>query len=124
MLAPRLVLGALLITSVADVNAMCVAPSSYEDAQFLHSIFESADAIVHAKVVEVVRAHEARIRIIESFKGAPSVLKSDFYAYTSIALRFEPDTEAVFVVHKGEVSACGRLSPSPRLLERLRAYKR
>ena len=124
MHAPRLVLGALLTALAADANAMCIAPSSYEDADFLRRALESADAIVHAKVIEVVRAHEARIRIIESFKGEPSVLKSASYANTSVALRFELGMEAVFVVDRGEVSACGRLPPSPRLLESLRVFKR
>jgi hypothetical protein len=124
MHAPRRALAALVTALAADANAMCIAPSSYEDADLLRRAFERAEAIVHAKVVEVVRAHEARIRIIESFKGKPSVLKSASHAHTSVALRFEPGMEAVFVVDRGEVSACGRLPPSPRLLKGLRALKR
>ena len=122
----RLAWTLFLAALTAEAGAMCAPLANYQNAQFLRDLFEHSDAIVHAKVVEVVRDHEARINVIESFKGNPTTLRSDFYAYTSLPLRFEADTEAVFVVNSfnGQVSACGKLPVSSNLLEQLRAQKK
>ena len=124
MSALRLGLALLLTGFVADASARCVPLSSYTNGQFLDELFQRADAVVHAKVTKVVNAYEARIEIVEAFKGNPAVLKSDLYAHTSVALRFEADQEAVFVVTRGQVSGCGALPATPDLLAHFRAHRR
>lgn len=115
-----LVLGlALACTATA-----CSCARIEDDRAFFDDLFTRADAIVHAKVVSLATSHEARIELIESFKGRPTTLKAQTGDEGMCGTRFQIGKEAVFVLYLGRVSACGRIPVSRKLIEGLRAYKR
>lgn len=104
-------------------TACSCAPIEDETARF-DDLFTRADAIVHARVTGLLKDNEARIELIESFKGRPTTLKAQTGDEGMCGTRFQIGQEAVFVLYRGQVSACGRMPASRKLIERLRAHKR
>lgn len=117
------------VTLVLGLGLACTATACscarIEDEKALFDdLFTRADAIVHAKVIGLLTDNEARIELIESFKGRPTTLKAQNGDEGMCGIRFQIGEEAVFVLYRGQVSACGRMPASRKLIEGLRAYKR
>jgi hypothetical protein len=101
----------------------CLPAGGYTD-QDIQSVLATADAVVHAKVVSLATNREARIMILESFKGQPSVLRAQAGDPGGCGTFFRAGEEAIYLVYAGEVSLCGRLPVQSDLLRRLREHKR
>ena len=67
--------------------------------------------------------YEARIEVIESFKGSGERLEAQRGSDASCGFSFTPGEERVYFVFSGAVNLCGRAAPSAELLERLRKLK-
>jgi len=86
-------------------------------------VFQRAEAIVHARIVEVDANKQARIVIIESFKGRPKVLSAPARGLRTA--RLKAGDEAIYVVSKdGAVDECSTLPVNKEILDRFRAYSR
>ena len=79
--------------------------------------------MVHARVVALTSPHEARIEVMESFKGAGERLEALRGNDASCGFTFTPGEERVYFVFGGVVNLCGRAAPRAELLERLRSLK-
>jgi hypothetical protein len=110
--------------ALAGTTAACTCARIEDDKAFFDALFAGADSIVHAKIIGLATKHEARVEIIESFKGHPTTLKTQPGDGTSCATKFQIGEEAVFVSYLGQVGPCGRMPVSRELIEGLRAYKR
>ena len=121
----HLIAGLLAVGLARPVEACeCVPAAGYTD-EHIQSALATADAVVHAKVVSLAASNrEARIMILESFKGQPSVLRAQAGDPGSCGTFFRAGEEAIYLVYAGEVSLCGRLPAQPDLLRQLRAHKR
>jgi hypothetical protein len=104
-----------LACSCADISR--AAPARLAD------FVARAERVVHARVIERVSLHEARIQVIESFKGAGERLESQRGSEAACGLSFAAAEEGVYFVFGGAVNLCGRVAPSAELLERLRKLK-
>jgi len=82
-----------------------------------------AERVVHARVVGLQSPYEARIEVIESFKGSGERLEAQRGSDASCGFSFAPGEERVYFVFSGAVNLCGRAAPSAELLERLRKLK-
>jgi len=82
-----------------------------------------AERVVHARVVGLQSPYEARIEVIESFKGSGERLEAQRGSDASCGFSFTPGEERVYFVFSGAVNLCGRAAPSAELLERLRKLK-
>src|SRR3954453_1165487 len=82
-----------------------------------------AERVVHARVVGLQSPQEARIEVIESFKGSGERLEAQRGSDATCGFTFEPGEERVYFVFSGAVNLCGRAAPSAELLERLRHLK-
>lgn len=101
--------------SCADISR--AAPARLAD------FVAQADRVVHARVVGLVSWHEARIEVIESFKGSGERLQALPGNEANCGFNFIPREERVYFVFGGVVNLCGRAAPAPELLERLRQLK-
>ena len=120
------VIAALLAVGLAQPleACECVPASGYTD-EHIQSVLTTADAVIHAKVVSLGATNrEARIMILESFKGQPGVLKARAGDPGGCGTFFRDGEEAIYLVYAGEVGLCGRLPVQPDLVRRLRAHKR
>jgi len=79
-----------------------------------------ADRVVHARVVERFSLRQARIEVIESFKGAGERLEALKGNEANCGFTFTAGEERVYFVFGGAVNLCGRAAPEPELLARLR----
>ncbi len=113
--ANLLVSGAALACSCADISR--AAPARLAD------FVAQAERVVHARVVELPSPHEARIEVIESFKGAGDRLEALPGGDANCGFRFAPGEEQVYFVFGGRVTLCGRTAPRADLVERLRKLK-
>ena len=104
--------GAALACSCADVSR--ASPARLAD------FVAQAERVVHARVVSAVPAHQARIQVIEAFKGSGDRLEALRGNEASCGFSFGPGEERVYFVFGGVVNLCGRAPPSAELLERLR----
>ena len=104
--------GAALACSCADVSR--ASPARLAD------FVAQAERVVHARVVSAVPAHQARIQVIEAFKGSGDRLEALRGNEASCGFSFVPGEERVYFVFGGVVNLCGRAPPSAELLERLR----
>jgi hypothetical protein len=114
---------AAMVVASAAMACDCLPADAYTDKD-LEGMFAKADAIVHGRVLALTITREARITILETFKGEPSVLKARPGNHGNCGTDFWPLEEAIFVVYSGQVSLCGKLPARPALINRLRAYKR
>src|SRR5262245_10492726 len=79
-----------------------------------------AERVVHARVVERFSLRQARIEVIESFKGAGERLEALKGNEANCGFTFTPGEERVYFVFGGVVNLCGRAPPGPELIARLR----
>ena len=79
-----------------------------------------ADRVVYGRVVERFSLREARIEVIESFKGAGERLEALKGTQANCGFAFTAGEEHVYFVFGGVVNLCGRATPEPELLARLR----
>ncbi|HWJ00006.1 MAG TPA: hypothetical protein VNU96_13385 [Burkholderiales bacterium] len=82
-----------------------------------------AERVVHARVAERLSLRQARIEVIESFKGAGEQLEALRGNEANCGFTFSPGEERVYFVFGGVVNLCGRAAPEPELLARLRSLK-
>ena len=121
----RAVLVAILLGAPGAVFACsCVGVSAYSDEAYLKDLFARADAIVHARVVSLVSKHEARISVLESFKGHPTALKALEGDSAMCGTEFRVGEEAIYIAAAGRISLCSRLPVTSEILGLFRAYKR
>jgi hypothetical protein len=104
-----------LACSCADISR--AAPARLAD------FVARAERVVHARVVGLQSPHEARIEVIESFKGSGERLEAQRGSEATCGFAFAPGEERVYFVFSGAVNLCGRAAPSAELLERLRKLK-
>jgi hypothetical protein len=104
-----------LACSCADISR--AAPARLAD------FVARAERVVHARVVGLASPQEARIEVIESFKGSGERLEAQRGSDASCGFSFTPGEEQVYFVFSGAVNLCGRAAPSAELLERLRKLK-
>lgn len=116
--AAALVLAAGFFASGA-LACSCVDISRASPAR-LADFVARAERVVHARVVDLVSWQEARIRVVESFKGAGERLEALPGNDANCGFRFIPGEEHVYFVFGGVVNLCGRASPQPELIARLR----
>jgi hypothetical protein len=115
LLAPALLAGRALACSCADVSR--ASPARLAD------FVARAERVVHARVLERVSPHEARIQVIESFKGSGERLEALRGNDASCGFSFARGEERVYFVFSGVVNLCGRAEPRADLLGRLRRLK-
>ncbi len=104
-----------LACSCADISR--AAPARLAD------FVARAERVVHARIVGLQSPHEARIEVIESFKGSGERLEAQRGPEATCGFAFAPGEERVYFVFSGAVNLCGRAAPSAELLERLRKLK-
>jgi hypothetical protein len=80
-----------------------------------------AKLVVHARVTKVHADHSADVEVIELFKGAkPTVLVPLADPQAMCGTRLEVGEERVFFVYSRPLTSCGKVEPSPELLQALR----
>lgn len=119
----RIAAAALLLSTATAAQACTCADLSRATPARLADFVAQAERVVHARVVELASAHEARIEVIESFKGAGERLEALRGAAASCGFRFSPGEERVYFVFGGAVNLCGRAAADALLLARLRKLK-
>ena len=82
-----------------------------------------AERVVHARVMERLSLRQARIEVIESFKGTGERLEALKGNEANCGFTFSPGEERVYFVFGGVVNLCGRTAPEPDLLGRLRKLR-
>src|SRR5688572_2159460 len=124
----RVVVLMLLVIGLAGFAAQaeaCRCSFDYDDGRndYYAKAFQRAEAIVHARIVEVDVNKQARIVIIESFKGRPNVLRAPNRGLCTARLKV--GDEAIYVAEKdGMVSECSTIPVDKEVLNRFRAYSR
>jgi len=113
--AAALFAGAALACSCADISR--AAPARLSD------FVARAERVVHARVVGLTSPYDARIEVIESFKGAGERLEAQRGSEAACGFSFSPGEERVYFVFAGAVNLCGRVEARADLLERLRKLK-
>lgn len=107
--------GQALACSCADVSR--ASPTRLKD------FLVQAERVVHARVLELPSRQQARIQVIESFKGSGDTLEALPGNDANCGFAFTRGEENVYFVFVGVVNLCGRVAPRAELLERLRAMK-
>jgi hypothetical protein len=107
-----LLAGQALACSCADVSR--ASPSRLSD------FLAQAERVVHARVTQVPSPQQARIQVLESFKGRGDTLEALPGNDANCGFRFRPGEEYVYFVFAGVVNLCGRVAPGAELLARLR----
>ncbi|HEY7238441.1 MAG TPA: hypothetical protein VH600_04675 [Burkholderiales bacterium] len=82
-----------------------------------------AERVVHARVAERISPREARIEVIESFKGEGERLEALKGNEANCGFTFSLGEERVYFVFGGVVTLCGRAAPEPNLLGQLRKLR-
>ena len=103
----------------------CRCSFDYVDGRndYYSKAFHHSEAIVHARVVAVDAKKQARIVIIESFKGRPQMLQAAGRGMCSVI--FKAGDEAIYLVNsEGQVGACSELPADKSVLDNFRAYSR
>lgn len=103
----------------AAVACSCADISRASPAR-LADFVARAERVVHARVVDLVTWQEARIQVIESFKGSGERLEALPGNDANCGFRFTPGEERIYFVFGGVVNLCGRAAPQPELIARLR----
>jgi hypothetical protein len=123
----RIAAAAALLASAALFTAGALACSCADVSRAaparLADFVAQAERVVHARVVERLSAHEARVEVIESFKGAGERLESLRGNAANCGFSFAAGEERVYFVFAGLVNLCGRAAPGAELLARLRKLK-
>jgi len=120
----RIAAAAALLAACALVASRAAACSCADISRAsparLADFVARADRVVHARVVERFSLRQARIEVIESFKGAGERLEALKGNEANCGFTFTAGEERVYFVFGGAVNLCGRAAPEPELLARLR----
>jgi hypothetical protein len=116
----RIAAAAALLLGAGAVHACSCADISRASPARLADFVVQAERVVHARVLSAVPAHQARIQVIEAFKGSGDHLEALRGNEASCGFSFVPGEERVYFVFGGVVNLCGRAPPSAELLGRLR----
>ena len=116
--AAVLLLGGALIPFGA-LACSCADVSRASPAR-LADFVARAERVVHGRVVALVSPQEARIQVVESFKGAGERLEALRGNDANCGFSFTPGEERIYFVFGGVVNLCGRAAPQPELIARLR----
>jgi hypothetical protein len=119
----RVSAAAFLLLIAQSVQACSCADVSRASPARLDDFFTQAERVVHARVRELISTHEARVEVIESFKGAGERLESLAAGEAGCGFAFARGEERVYFVFGGVVNLCGRAEARPDLLRRLRGMK-
>jgi hypothetical protein len=88
-------------------------------------LWTTSQTVVHAKVIGLNGSRQARVDVIETFKGqGPKILKGLDAAPAACGWKFRVGDEELFFVRGGEVNLCSRSPVSGERVERLRALQR
>jgi hypothetical protein len=117
--AAAAVLAACALVAPCAAACSCTDISRANPAR-LADFVARAERVVHARVVERLSLRQARIEVIESFKGAGERLEALKGNEANCGFTFTPGEEHVYLVFGGVVNLCGRAPPEPELLARLR----
>jgi hypothetical protein len=120
---PALALFLALLAAPAAARACSCADVTRAAPARLGDFVAQAERVVHARVVQVISRQEARIEVIESFKGGGERLEALPGNDANCGFSFAPGEERVYFVFNGVVNLCGRAAPRAELLERLRKFK-
>ena len=113
---------ALLLSFLAGPALGCsCADVSRASPTRLKDFLAQAERVVHARVLEAPSRQQARIQVIESFKGSGDTLEALPGNDANCGFQFTPGEENVYFVFVGMVNLCGRVAPRAELLVRLRA---
>ena len=113
----------LAILSSAGALACSCADVSRATPARLADFVAQAERVVYGRVVERFSLREARIEVIESFKGSGERLEALRGNGANCGFTFAAGEERVYFVFSGVVTLCGRAAPRPELLARLRKLK-
>ena len=119
----RIAVAAVFLLLAHAAQACSCADISRASPARLEDFLAQAERVVHARVVTLTSSHEARIAVLESFKGAGERLQALRGNDASCGFSFTPGEERVYFVFGGVVNLCGRAAPRAELLERLRSFK-
>jgi hypothetical protein len=119
----RIAAAAALLFGAGAVQACSCADLSRASPARLADFVAQAERVVHARVVSAVPGHQARIEVLESFKGSGERLEALRGNEANCGFSFVPGEERVYFVFGGVVNSCGRAAPRAELLERLRRLK-
>jgi hypothetical protein len=120
----RIAAAAVFCVSVpgAALACSCTDPSGAPPAR-LSDFVAQAERVVHARVVQILSPQEARIQVIESFKGNGERLEAMPAHDANCGFSFSPGEESIYFVFAGLVTRCGRAAPRAELIERLRKLR-
>lgn len=121
-MVPRIA-AALLFLFAGQALACSCADVSRASPSRLNDFVAQAERVVHARVAQAPSPQQARIAVIESFKGAGDMLEALAGNDANCGFRFQPGEEYVYFVFAGVVNLCGRVAPNAELLARLRGLK-
>jgi hypothetical protein len=119
---PAVALFVVLLAPSVALACSCADVSRGPTAR-LQDFVARAERVVHARVVELAAPHEARIQVIESYKGAGGTLEALPGNGANCGFSFKPGEEYVYFVFSGVVNLCGRAAPRAELIESLRKLK-
>ena len=119
----RIAAAAAFFSAAQAAFACSCADLSRASGARLADFIAHAERVVHARVSVVSAPHEARIEVIESFKGAGNHLQAVRGSDANCGFAFVPGEERVYFVFAGAVNLCGRAAPSAEFLARLRGLK-
>ena len=121
----RIAAAAALLAALFSSGALACkcADISHAAPARLADFVARAERVVHARVAERLSLRQARIEVIESFKGAGEQLEALRGNEANCGFTFSPGEERVYFVFGGVVNLCGRAAPEPELLARLRKLK-
>jgi hypothetical protein len=119
----RIAAAAALLCGAGAAHACSCADISRASPARLADFVAQAERVVHARVLSAAPAREARIEVLESFKGSGDRLEALRGNDANCGFSFVRGEERVYFVFGGVVNLCGRAQPAPELLERLRKLK-
>jgi hypothetical protein len=125
---PRIPAGALFLALLAAIlpaaalACSCADVSRASPARLADFVAQS-ERVVHARVIRLLSPQEARIQVIEAFKGNGERLEAMPAHDANCGFSFSSGEEYVYFVFAGLVTRCGRGAPRAELLGRLRKLK-
>lgn len=116
-----------ILTSGAVWACKCFPDDWYlRNETRVQEMFDGADFIIHAKVVELIDSQNAKIEILETFKGASFHLDrvTASGGNDPCGASFRGGEEKIFISSMAPMNRCQMRTPNPALLELFRKYKR
>ena len=125
----RQIVGLILILLFAGdaVACSCWGAKGFarDDSPIAKKVFSSPElTLVHARVSNVAPDSSAEIEVLEVFQGnAPNVLISLSEPNNMCSTSLSVGEERVFLTMNGSVGLCGKMEPTPELIQFLRKKK-